>query len=79
MVNKTISLSYWVDEKIKQEFNASGLIDSLLRQHYKYCEENKLEEAKLELEKKEAKERIEAIRKQCMEEEGDLWKNIKQK
>ena len=34
MVNKTISLSFEIFEKLKGEENASNLIDSLLRKHY---------------------------------------------
>lgn len=68
MVNKTISLTYWTFEKLKDEYNASGLIDRLLREFYKYSDVNKLEEAKLELEKEEERKvkkeklRVEAVK-----------------
>lgn len=34
MVNKTISIPYEIDQKLKEETNASFLITTLLKNHY---------------------------------------------
>ena len=50
MVNKTISLSEEIFQRLKFESNASGLIDSLLKQHYEVTTPKTLEEKRAYLE-----------------------------
>jgi len=42
MINKSISIPYELDNLLKGEENASGLICNLLREHYKYKGQNQL-------------------------------------
>ena len=63
MVNKMISIPHELNEKLKSETNASGLIAKLLIEHYKFSSENvkDIEAQQEELKSKEMKllERLE--------------------
>ena len=56
MVTRCITLTPWVNDKLKEEYNASALIDRALREHYKYNESEKTKEALLDLEAKQERE-----------------------
>jgi len=70
MVNKTISIPYDLNEKLKEEDNASALISSILNQHYdslrgvevKSPKDIQVEVIELQKEIKEKKKEIEELK-----------------
>jgi molecular chaperone GrpE (heat shock protein) len=66
MVNKTISISDFLFEKLKEESNASGLIERLLRKHYE-----------LKPLKEEKEEKEEELKKQAIERKARKFAEVK--
>jgi len=71
MVNKTISIEWELNERLKKEDNASGLISELLYKHYRInekSEEEIIEEVKEKQKQEERKKKIQKLRKECVTE-----------
>ena len=73
-VHKVISLDYELAIKLKEEDNASGLINSLLMSHYKdlRSDDEIINEVKVKINKKEKDIKLQKlIKKQLKREEED--------